>query len=63
MWLGVVLPLIALVVAIPVGWGWGGSALDLSMAVVCYVVTGLAVTVGKATRTRRGGTEPMSGPC
>ena len=33
MWVAVVLPLIGLAVAIPVGWGWGLSVLDLSMAV------------------------------
>ncbi len=61
MWLGVVLPLIALAIAVPVGWGWGVSALDLSMAAVCYVLTGLAVTVGyhrgfthRSYKARRG---------
>ena len=33
MWVAVLLPLIGLAVAIPVGWGWGLSILDLSMAV------------------------------
>ena len=46
MWVAVVLPLVGLAVAIPVGWGWGLSLLDLTMAVVAYVLTGLAVTVG-----------------
>jgi stearoyl-CoA desaturase (delta-9 desaturase) len=46
MWVAVVLPLAGLTVAIPVGWGWGLSVLDLTMAVVAYVLTGLAVTVG-----------------
>jgi stearoyl-CoA desaturase (delta-9 desaturase) len=46
MWVAVVLPLIGLAAAIPIGWGWGLSGLDMSMAVVAYVLTGLAVTVG-----------------
>ena len=46
MWVAVLLPLVGLAVAIPVGWGWGLSILDLSMATIAYVVTGLAVTVG-----------------
>ena len=46
MWVAVLLPLVGLVIAIPVGWGWGLSILDLAMATVAYVVTGLAVTVG-----------------
>jgi stearoyl-CoA desaturase (Delta-9 desaturase) len=61
MWVAVVLPLVGLAVAIPVGWGWGLSVLDLSMAVTAYVVTGLAVTVGyhrgfthRSFKARRG---------
>jgi stearoyl-CoA desaturase (Delta-9 desaturase) len=61
MWVAVLLPLVGLAVAIPVGWGWGLSALDLSMAVTAYVVTGLAVTVGyhrgfthRSFKARRG---------
>ncbi len=61
MWVAVVLPLAGLAVAIPVGWGWGLSVLDLTMAVIGYVVTGLAVTVGyhrgfthRSFRARRG---------
>src|ERR1700733_14663956 len=61
MWVAVLLPLIGLAVAIPVGWGWGLSVLDLSMAVIAYVATGLAVTVGyhrgfthRSFKARRG---------
>jgi stearoyl-CoA desaturase (delta-9 desaturase) len=61
MWVAVLLPLVGLAVAIPVGWGWGLSVLDLSMAVTAYVVTGLAVTVGyhrgfthRSFKARRG---------
>src|SRR6516225_6395766 len=61
MWVAVLLPLVGLVVAVPVGWGWGLSALDLSMAAIAYVVTGLAVTVGyhrgfthRSFKARRG---------
>ena len=61
MWVAVLLPLVGLAVAIPVGWGWGPSALDLSMAAIGYLVTGLAVTVGyhrgfthRSFKARRG---------
>ena len=61
MWVAVVLPLVAVAVAIAVGWGWGLSVLDLSMAAVAYLLTGLAVTVGyhrgfthRAFKARRG---------
>src|ERR1700756_853540 len=61
MWVAVLLPLVGLAVAIPVGWGWGLSALDLSIGVTAYVVTGLAVTVGyhrgfthRSFKARRG---------
>ena len=61
MWVAVLLPVVGLAVAIPVGWGWGLSVLDLSMAAIAYVVTGLAITVGyhrgfthRSFRARRG---------
>jgi stearoyl-CoA desaturase (Delta-9 desaturase) len=61
MWVAVVLPLIGLAAAISIGWGWGLSGLDVSMAVVAYVLTGLAVTVGyhrgfthRSFKARRG---------
>ena len=42
----VALPLLALVAAIPVAWGWGLSWLDLGLALGFYCLTGLGVTVG-----------------
>ncbi|RBQ16821.1 acyl-CoA desaturase [Spongiactinospora rosea] len=39
-------PLIALAVAVPFAWGWGLSWIDIVIAFVFYVVTGLGVTVG-----------------
>jgi stearoyl-CoA desaturase (delta-9 desaturase) len=46
LWTFVVLPFAALLVSIPVAWGWGLSALDAGMAAVSYVVAGLGVTTG-----------------
>jgi stearoyl-CoA desaturase (delta-9 desaturase) len=42
----VVVPLLALVLAVPVAWGWGLGWTDVLLAVVFYSVTGLGVTVG-----------------
>jgi len=42
----VALPLLALLAAAPVAWGWGLSWLDLGLALGFYCVTGLGVTVG-----------------
>jgi stearoyl-CoA desaturase (Delta-9 desaturase) len=41
-----VVPLLALAAAVPLAWGWGLSWLDVGLAVVFYVLTGLGVTVG-----------------
>ncbi|MFC5995679.1 acyl-CoA desaturase [Pseudonocardia hispaniensis] len=41
-----VLPLLALVVAIPLAWGAGLGWTDLGLALGCYLLTGLGVTVG-----------------
>src|ERR1700689_3404236 len=46
MWGAVPPPRGGLAIGIPVGWGWGLSILDLSMATIAYVITGLAVTCG-----------------
>jgi stearoyl-CoA desaturase (delta-9 desaturase) len=42
----VVVPLLALVAAIPMAWGWGLSWTDVGLAVGFYAVSGLGVTVG-----------------
>jgi stearoyl-CoA desaturase (delta-9 desaturase) len=42
----VVLPLLALVAAVPFAWGWGLTWVDVAIALVFYVVSGLGVTVG-----------------
>ncbi|MFI0424195.1 acyl-CoA desaturase [Spongiactinospora sp. 9N601] len=39
-------PLIAIAAAVPFAWGWGLSWVDIVIAFVFYVVTGLGVTVG-----------------
>jgi stearoyl-CoA desaturase (Delta-9 desaturase) len=42
----VVLPLVALVATIPFAWGWGLTWIDVAIAAVFYVVSGLGITVG-----------------
>jgi stearoyl-CoA desaturase (delta-9 desaturase) len=42
----VILPLLALVAAVPFAWGWGLSWVDIGLAAGFYVVSALGVTVG-----------------
>ncbi len=42
----VVVPLLALIAAIPFAWGWGLGWADVAIAAVFYVITGLGITVG-----------------
>ncbi|SFD61936.1 stearoyl-CoA desaturase (delta-9 desaturase) [Actinopolyspora alba] len=42
----VIVPLLALVAAVPFAWGWGLGVVDISLAIVFYVLSGLGVTVG-----------------
>lgn len=42
----VLLPLVALVAAVPFAWGWGLGVVDISLAVFFWLVSGLGVTVG-----------------
>ncbi|MBW8794779.1 MAG: fatty acid desaturase [Streptomyces sp.] len=46
MWIFVVGPVVCLAVAVPLLWGRGLSALDVTMAVVAYLVSGFGLTVG-----------------
>ncbi len=41
-----VTPLLALLAAVPVAWGWGLGWVDLGLALSLYCLTGLGVTVG-----------------
>ncbi|MGH3492124.1 MAG: acyl-CoA desaturase [Sciscionella sp.] len=41
-----VLPLLALIAAIPLAWGWGLNWVDVGLALSFYALTGLGVTVG-----------------
>jgi stearoyl-CoA desaturase (delta-9 desaturase) len=41
-----IVPMLALVAAVPAAWGWGLSWLDIGLAVGFYLVSGLGVTVG-----------------
>jgi stearoyl-CoA desaturase (delta-9 desaturase) len=59
------LPMLALLAAVPLAWGWGLSWLDVGLAVAFYLLSGLGVTVGfhryfthrafKANRALRNG--------
>jgi stearoyl-CoA desaturase (Delta-9 desaturase) len=42
----VVLPLLAVIVAVPFAWGWGLGWLDVALTALFYLATGLGVTVG-----------------
>jgi stearoyl-CoA desaturase (delta-9 desaturase) len=42
----VIVPIVAVLAAVPLAWGWGLSWLDLGLAVGFYLLTGLGVTVG-----------------
>jgi stearoyl-CoA desaturase (Delta-9 desaturase) len=42
----VIAPLLALVAAVPVAWGWGLGWVDVGLALFFYTLTGLGVTVG-----------------
>lgn len=44
--IGVAVPFLALLAAIPMAWGWGLSWLDVAIALVFYFGTGFGVTVG-----------------
>ncbi len=72
-----VVPLLALIAAVPIAWGWGLNWTDIALAVSFYVVTGLGVTVGfhryfthRAFKAKRGlrvalavvGSMAMQGP-
>jgi stearoyl-CoA desaturase (delta-9 desaturase) len=46
LWVFVFTPLIALVAAVPVFWGWGMSWVDVGLFGFLFVFTGLGVTVG-----------------
>ncbi|MDN5934187.1 MAG: acyl-CoA desaturase [Pseudonocardia sp.] len=42
----VIVPLLALLAAVPVAWGWGLGWTDLAIALPFYVISGLGITVG-----------------
>ncbi|WP_017627068.1 acyl-CoA desaturase [Nocardiopsis chromatogenes] len=42
----VLVPLLALVAAVPFAWGWGLSPLDVGIGAAFYLVSGLGITVG-----------------
>ena len=46
LWAFVVIPFLALIAAVPVAWGGWLSWTDVAISVVCYLVSGLGVTVG-----------------
>ena len=46
LWSFVVVPFLAVLAAVPVAWGWGLSWIDVAIALVFYLVSGLGITVG-----------------
>jgi stearoyl-CoA desaturase (Delta-9 desaturase) len=42
----VLLPMLALVAAVPLAWGWGLTWLDVALAVAFYFLSGFGITVG-----------------
>jgi stearoyl-CoA desaturase (delta-9 desaturase) len=61
MWAFVAGPPLCLILVVPFAWGWGLSALDVAMAVVAYLVSGLGIAVGyhrlfthRSFKARRG---------
>ncbi|MBN9097208.1 MAG: acyl-CoA desaturase [Pseudonocardia sp.] len=42
----VIVPVVALVLAVPLAWGWGLSWLDVGLAAAMYVISILGITVG-----------------
>ncbi len=40
------IPLLAVLIAVPFAWGWGLSWTDIGIGAFFYVLTGLGVTVG-----------------
>ena len=42
----VVIPMLALVAAIPLAWGWGLGWHDIVIAVVFYLISGLGISMG-----------------
>jgi stearoyl-CoA desaturase (delta-9 desaturase) len=46
MWVFVILPFIALIAAVPLAWGSGMTIVDLTTAIVVYLVAGFGVTAG-----------------
>ncbi len=54
-------PLLAVAVAVPFAWGWGLGWVDLMLAAVFYVVSGLGVTVGFHRCFTHGSFRPRRG--
>jgi stearoyl-CoA desaturase (delta-9 desaturase) len=42
----VIVPLLALLAAVPIAWGWGLTWVDVAIALPFYVISGLGITVG-----------------
>jgi stearoyl-CoA desaturase (delta-9 desaturase) len=55
LWVFVVVPFLALLVAVPVAWGGLLTWTDAAIALVMYVVTGLGITVGYHRYLTHGG--------
>ena len=56
-----IVPLLAVAVAVPFAWGWGLGWVDLLLAAVFYVVSGMGVTVGFHRCFTHGSFRPKRG--
>ena len=54
-------PMVALVVAVPLAWGWGLSWLDVGLVVGFYFLSGLGVTVGFTATSPTAGSRRTGG--
>ncbi len=43
MWVFVLLPFVALILAIPVVWGWGLSVVDIALGGILYVIAAASI--------------------
>src|SRR5437762_5162781 len=46
LWAFVIIPFVALIAAVPVAWGGWLSWVDVSIAAIMYMVTGMGITIG-----------------
>jgi len=57
----VVIPMLALIAAIPLAWGWGLGWHDIVIAVVFYLISGLGISMGFPRYFTHGSFEAVTG--